>query len=152
MEDTLAQRYWAKVDVRGPDECWPWTGGTSKGYGKLWDGIAMRRAHRIGWRIHHGKDPGAEEVRHTCDNPPCQNPAHWVLGSRQDNMDDMATRGRAKYVRGQRHGRTVLTDDQVLEMRALHAAGAKQVELAARYGTTQATVSNVIRRKTWGHI
>ncbi len=32
-ESTLA-RFWAKVDVRGPDECWPWRGATDpKGYG-----------------------------------------------------------------------------------------------------------------------
>lgn len=35
------------------------------------------------------------EARHTCDNPPCVNRAHLVIGTHAENMSDMAKRGRA---------------------------------------------------------
>ena len=31
----LADRFWEKVDVHGPDECWPWKASNVKGYGQL---------------------------------------------------------------------------------------------------------------------
>lgn len=34
-----ADRFWSKVDKRGPDECWPWKAAVrkkSQGYGAFW--------------------------------------------------------------------------------------------------------------------
>jgi hypothetical protein len=38
--------------------------------------------------------PG-QVIRHTCDNPPCVNPLHLMVGTQRDNSQDMAQRGRA---------------------------------------------------------
>ncbi|MCQ8194684.1 HNH endonuclease [Streptomyces rugosispiralis] len=53
-------------------------------------------AHLFGYRLAHGAEsiPRGHVVRHTCDEPPCQNPAHWLLGTRGDNNRDAASRRR----------------------------------------------------------
>lgn len=93
----LADRFWARVEKRGPDECWPWTGyRDAKGYGQ----IALNRrtaegAHRVSWALARGEIPDGIHVLHRCDNPPCCNPAHLFLGTHADNMWDMKAKGRA---------------------------------------------------------
>jgi len=49
MSPTLETRYWAKVEVLGPDECWPWTAATAgpMTHGTIYYG--NRRAVRETW-------------------------------------------------------------------------------------------------------
>ena len=90
---------WEPVTETG---CWIWTarvaGGSASGmqYGYISDGRKQLRAHRVSYEIHKGKIPDNLFVRHTCDTPVCVNPAHLELGTHQDNMNDMAQRGRRK--------------------------------------------------------
>ena len=100
MQANLAERFWSKVDVRANTECWEWTGSRLQStYGSLgWVDVGGRKqtqvgAHRVSFFLHEGYWP--DVVRHTCDNPPCVNPAHLLGGSFKDNSRDMAQRGRS---------------------------------------------------------
>jgi hypothetical protein len=96
---TPEQRFWAKVDRRGDDECWPWLAYvTMNGHGALKFGGITETAHRVSYRLAHGDIPAGLLVRHRCDNAACVNPAHLVLGTVQQNNADRLERGR--YVRG----------------------------------------------------
>jgi hypothetical protein len=61
-----------------------------------------RRAHRVAWIKAHGPIPTGLVVRHICDNPPCVNVDHLVLGTDADNIHDMHERGR--YRGGRKSG------------------------------------------------
>jgi len=94
---TLEQRFWRKVDRRGPDECWPWTGGkTPCGYGLIRSSGHghLRQTHRVSWILANGSIPRGMCVLHSCDNPPCCNPAHLWLGTHAENMADRDAKGR----------------------------------------------------------
>lgn len=147
----VEERYWAKVAVRGPDDCWPWQAGekaTGKGYGGFWDGSHLpsgkRRtilAHRFAWQLHTGEDPGELHVLHRCDNPPCQNPKHLFLGTHLDNMADRNAKGRVSKGRP-----PTLTPEQMQLVREAYAQGnATQDALAARFGVGRATIGRCIR-------
>jgi hypothetical protein len=78
-------------------DCIEWRlGRDSGGYGKLWDQGKARRIHQVEWERWHGQVPPGLVVRHTCDNPPCHNIDHLVLGTKRQNSQDMAQRGRAR--------------------------------------------------------
>lgn len=86
--------------MRGPDECWPWKAGTDRdGYGKFAIGLGNRkqkhvRATRFGFELLVGPLGDDEFVCHTCDNPPCCNPAHWFTGTPAENVQDKLGKGR----------------------------------------------------------
>ena len=93
---TLAD-FWTNVDrSAGPDGCWPWTGPVrnATGYGCFRVDGKPRVAHR--WLL--GELRGAplawptEEGCHTCDNPPCCNPAHLYIGDHSSNALDAIER------------------------------------------------------------
>ena len=153
----LIDRFWSRVDKSG--DCWVWTAATTNGgYGVIRDtgrNGKIIRAHRLSWELHNGPIPAGIEVCHRCDNPPCVNPAHLFLGTHQDNVTDTVNKGRASggAPRGSLHPKAKLTEAQVLDIRAAHAAGAaSQRQLARKYGVDRKAIQQVIRRKTWIHV
>ena len=142
--------FWAKVDVRGPDECWEWRGDRSEAnYGNVYrriDGRKRRlRAHRIAFELSKGPIPSGKFICHTCDNPPCCNPAHLWAGSHADNTADCA---RKKRMWLQKHPEQCplrkLSDEQVLAVRfRFNLCGDRQKDIAREFGITQAHVSSL---------
>jgi hypothetical protein len=142
----LIERLWAKVDVRGPGECWPWTASLNNGYGQVGVIVApgvqrIRRAPRLIFELTYGTLPPS--VRHTCDNPVCCNPAHLVGGTQRDNSDHM-------YERERQASR--LTLESVRAIRERYHAGERSRALADEYGVSISTVQMAVRGDTWDRV
>ncbi|WP_326847575.1 hypothetical protein [Streptomyces kaniharaensis] len=95
------ERYEEKIYRRGATQCWYWLGAVSdSGHGKLRAGSRTDKtsqivtAHALGYAIEHGVEQvlAADVVRHKCDSPSCQNPEHWLAGTRADNASEYAAR------------------------------------------------------------
>ena len=149
------QRWWSKVDRRGPDECWLWLAScTPNGYGRFTtsDGVT-RPAHRAGWQLLNGQTlPTHLFVCHTCDNRVCCNPAHWFIGTNSDNVADRVAKGRSsgRPPRGEASPRAKVTSAQVRDIRRRYAAGGiSQSALGEEYGVDQTHVSRIIRGTRW---
>lgn len=75
--------------------CWLWTGSkTGNGYGKCQHNRRTLGAHVVSYMMFKGAVPEGLIVRHTCDVKHCVNPAHLVLGTYSDNLNDQRERGR----------------------------------------------------------
>lgn len=146
----LAQRFWAKVNRRGPEECWEWTASRYRfGYGVIYANGKMGRSNRVAWELTNGPIPDGMEVCHRCDNPPCCNPTHLFLGTHQDNVRDCFGKGRMPRA-GERNGRSKLTWESVGQMRQrLAAGGITKSELARQFGVTHEQVANVVSGRQW---
>jgi len=92
MDERTAQRFWAKVAIGPPEECWEWQGGRfTRGYGGFSYEGRTQQAHRVVMGMDKS-DPRV--VMHLCDNPPCVNPDHLRIGTQAENMHDKISRGR----------------------------------------------------------
>jgi len=153
------QRFWSKVDQKGVNDCWPWNAGiTSRDYGQIHvrreaGKVINHKAHRVAYTLKKGPTNDLE-VCHTCDNPPCCNPAHLFLGTHKENMDDRDKKGR--QVVGQMYhsnGKAKCakySEETVKEIRRLYQEKTPKREISRRLGVPQTTVRHIIARRTWG--
>lgn len=90
-----ASTFWNRIERGAETSCWKWQGAlVSTGYGQLrWFG-RLTPAHRVAYELANGEIPEGLLIRHTCDNPPCCNPAHLLTGTPADNARDRTERGR----------------------------------------------------------
>lgn len=144
-------RFWAKVDVCGLDDCWEWLASKlRKGYGRFTMGKGVwLLAHRLSFYLKTGSDPGKKHVCHRCDNPSCVNPRHLFLGTQAENMHDMIKKGRAKHEKGEKASRALLTEREVLKIR--HSKETVR-SLAEKYGVSPGAIEAVLLGTNWKHV
>lgn len=135
--------------MAGPDECWPWKLYRDRdGYGyNKWAG-KNTGAHRIVFFLTHGIWP--ELVMHSCDNPPCCNPAHLLAGTQKLNALDRAAKGRG--VRGHRVNTSKLTEDQIRDMRSRSISRGTKAALAREFGISKTSVGLILSGRHWKHL
>lgn len=152
------KRFWSKVNKNGsipqhcPElgNCWEWTGVKfhSSGYGQFSYKLKTVSSHRYSWYLAYGEIPEGLFVLHKCDNKICCNPNHLFLGTQKDNSDDKVSKQR--HTKGNNHGMSKLTENQVFEIRRLWNTGKYyQREIGEMFDVSQTAISNILLRKTW---
>lgn len=147
----LPQRFWDKVRLAGPDECWEWQGCRDRdGYGRINLVGRSSLAHRVVAEAMHGPLAGMV-TRHGCDNPRCVNPRHLSPGTQAENLHDMTARGRR--CRGENHGNAKLTEAAVRRIVGVYAGGGVSMRvIAQKFGVSHQLVSKIISGRNWKHV
>lgn len=135
---------------RSTSGCLEWTRGRDADGYAIWriDGRA-RRLSRVLWAWLHGPIPPGLVVRHTCDNPPCLEPTHLLIGTHRDNVRDRVERGRSDDRRGDRCPTARLNWPQAREIRQRVAAGERHHVIAADFGVSRRLVGMIGRNERW---
>jgi len=126
---------------------------THNGYGRLNIGGLMVHHRRLAYCKANNIPLSAiagKIVMHVCDNRKCINPEHLVLGSHEQNMADMSAKGRTNTIRGSKHVKAKLTEQQVHEIKSTF--GLSQRELAAKYGVSASLIAAIKLGKAWAHV
>jgi len=153
LTQELLNRFLGKIKNTGNiNDCWEWQAGTSAaGYGIFNVGETDYISTRISYSLHYKQDPLELCVLHKCDNPKCCNPHHLFLGTKSDNMKDMADKGRSN--KGEAVNTNKLTEEQVKYIRLAYATGAmNKSELAREFGVYHSNIISIVNNKTWKHI
>ena len=87
-------RFWAYVERRGDEECWPWLGSLYRGYGRIMVAGSRIPVTRFSWSLRNGPWPAERYACHTCDNPRCVNPQHIWPGTAEENQRDAVAKKR----------------------------------------------------------
>lgn len=138
-----------RIDASG---CWLWCGARStRGYGNIRIAImgGLWKVHRLVWALLRGPIPDGMEVCHECDNPPCCNPEHLFLGTHLDNCRDRDAKGRNVNHRGSQHGRALLTEQDVRDIRA---SKTHRRWLRRQYGISRGAMDGILSGRTWKHV
>lgn len=146
---------WDRVDKRGEDDCWEWTGSRNRwGYGACQYGGKCVNASRAAYIDSFGEILGGLVVCHKCDNPACCNPRHLFAAAQADNLTDCRNKGRARYLYGSGHPRPTakLSEDDVRLAKKLYASGVTQTSIARQMGVNSATISRAVRGYCWAHL
>jgi len=153
----IQKRFWSKVDIKGPDECWEWKRYKHPlGYGKFWYLDKWQQAHRVAFLLSGGILTNEKpHTLHRCDNPGCVNPNHLYAGSHTDNMRDRSAKGRWRggEQRGEKSHYAKLKEKDVIEIRRLcHTKTTSHEKIAALYGVSRANIGYIHNRKSWTNI
>jgi hypothetical protein len=129
-------------------------------------GVHRFNTHSLILTAFVGPSPAGMCCRHLDGNPHNNALANLRWGTPQENADDRRRHGRVPcgdhhpsrtrpecLARGERHGCSKLTEDQVRLMRRMHASGGHSLQsLAIRFGVAHYTVWHIITRRSWAHL
>lgn len=158
-EGMTEEKFWSKVDKtpgQGSNgDCWIWTGPKDfNGYGsvgwKSFNKLKRSKTHRVAYQLLIGSIPEGLYLCHSCDNPPCCNPAHLSPGTQGDNMGDAVAKGRMP--KGERSYAARHTDAQIREMKLWLLLGYCAEYLSPKFNMRPADIRKISRGLMWKHI
>lgn len=148
------QKYFFETVLRyDADNCllWPFSK-TPHGYGSIKRNGRQHGVHRLVCESFWGPPPSERhDAAHNCGIPSCCNWKHLAWKTRIENKADELRHGTRR--RGDRHGRSRLSSEEVIRIRSLAASNhLPQTKIASMFKITQQQVCRIVLRKRWSHI
>lgn len=145
------KRYKGKLEKY--KKCRLWTGNVFTergGYGSATFrkyGIKTMRAHRLSYILFRKNITSEDHVLHKCDNPLCVYPKHLFIGNQASNMADKVSKNRQD--KGETHGMHKLKEIEAIR---IIKDSRKYDAIAADYGVSSCTVSDIKCGRSWKHL
>lgn len=127
---------------------WPYQR-TGNGYAKMWWDGGHRVVSRLACEMVHGPAPAPEfDAAHSCGRGHlgCVNPRHLSWKPKVENAADKLVHG--THNRGERHGLSKLTSDDVHEIRAM-LGDVSHYKIASQFGVDEKTIRRIDSGETW---
>lgn len=139
-EEAVA-RFWGKVDTTSRNGCWHWRRSAfPNGYGKVRHNGKTSYAHRLSYEFSYGPISEGLVVRHVCDNPICVRPGHLLIGTTQDNVNDMIDRPKNRIYKRFSSSAQPVPASEMERFRVMLAAGIPARTTATLLGVSQKTL------------
>lgn len=162
---SIEQRLWPRA-VPSETGCLVWTGWCDpRGYGVIRHNARRWKAHRVAYTLTFGDIPDGMIVMHSCDNPPCINPAHLSLGTDADDIADRDAKKRSATgdrhgsrtkpwatTRGERNTHARINEEIVRSIRQRRASGETFTSIARDVGMDKSSVSRIANGLRWSHV
>lgn len=166
FDRATTERFLEKIVINADADCWLWIASVdSGGYGHFGIGNRLLKSHRVAYMMQYGVIPEGLKALHHCDNRRCCNPDHLFLGTQQENIADMVSKGRQRGApgdrnasrlyperrpRGESHSAAKLTAVQVDEIRRRYSAGGcSHYQLAREYGVARSLIYAILKGQIW---
>lgn len=142
----------AALETAKPGDCMIWPYSRSwNGRGKVYINGKTLGAHRVACEHRHGPPPSPDhEAAHNCGkgHEGCFSPFHVRWATPAENQADRLIHG--TMCRGNTSARSLLTEDQVREVRHLYATGEySQRQLAEQFGVARRTIGAMTDGQNW---
>jgi len=72
--------------------------------------------------------------------------------TQKENIQHMIKQGRNNTPKGERSGKTIFKNEDILEMRRLYNSGITIKEINKNYSVTYACIQRIVNNKRWSHI
>lgn len=137
LHDSFGRRRWVHEDRGHDTPCWIWQGALNcYGYGLVWHRDRTAAAYKVAFQERNGPVPDGMHLDHLCRVRACVNPNHLEIVTPAENV--------------QRGKRAKLTPVLVSEIKS--RGGIDRHVLAAEYGVSPRTVSDIRNGRTWKNI
>lgn len=113
-----------------------------------------RKTYRLSRLVYEAftgeKIPEGLLVRHWDGNKLNNLFSNLLLGTHQDNMDDMLRHG--TQAKGTKQGSAKLNEEQVIEIRKLLDFGMTQEQIATKFNVDRSCIGYIASRRSWRHV
>lgn len=142
----IKKKFLNKINIT--NECWVWPKAAYNGYGFMALTISKNKtytisAHKLSYLLFIGNIKDDLLIRHTCNNRLCVNPDHLLLGTKQDNTNDMLACDRQP---------SKLKSVDVLKIIPRIIAGESYISIAKDFGVSISTISSIKTGNSWTHL
>lgn len=117
----------------------------------LWNpSMVTRPVHGLVAEAFIGPRPEGMQIRHLNGVKDDNQVSNLRWGTGVENTQDKRDHGTMRI--GEKHARSKLTDEQVVDIRKAYAAGRGLSDLGRQYGYSPAGIQAIVRREVWKHV